>query len=86
MDFLYETLKHRFPDLEDDKDYVLRNDGNGSHIAEWKTTLYPMPTLDELQTYYTTNQTSIAEMFKRPPTVEETQADLIYTLMMNGVI
>jgi hypothetical protein len=86
MDFLYETLKYRFSDLEVERDFVLRNDGNGSYIAEWKTTTYPMPTLEDLQAYYTTNQTAISEMFKRPPTVEETQADLIYTLMMNGVI
>ena len=88
MDFLYETIKHKYPDLEDGRDFVLKNDndGNGSYIAEWKTTAFPVPSLEELQTYYTTNQTSIAEMFKRPPTTEETQADLIYTLMMNGVI
>lgn len=83
---LYETLKHKYPDLEDIQDYLLFNDGTSTYIAEWRNQTIAEPTMAELTTYWEQNQTSISDMFKPQPSVEETQADLIYTLMMNGVI
>jgi hypothetical protein len=86
---LYETLKHKYPELEADKDYILRQEGDVMYIAKWNSA-EPQPEMQDLRDYWEQFKDEIAEMFKPAPTdvqiLEQTQADLIFTLMMNGVI
>jgi XkdW protein len=92
MEFIYETLKHKYPTLEVEVDYILKdnNDGEGAKIAEWKTEAFPKPNSAELANYWNEFKDQILDLFKPAPNqidvLEQTQADLIMTLMMGGVI
>lgn len=44
---MYLALKHIYPELEDDKDFAIKNDGNGPYILYWNSEL-PQPTEEEL--------------------------------------
>lgn len=44
---LFQVIKHLYPELEDDKDFVLYDDGTGVRIYKWNTDK-PQPTEEEI--------------------------------------
>lgn len=88
MEFLFNIIKHMFPNIKDE-DFTLKDDGEGVYILEWKSS-ETQPTIEELDSYFQSHKDEILELLKPTPSqvdvLEQTQADLIMTLMMNGVI
>lgn len=87
---LNATIKHMYPDLDSEKDYSLRDDGDGQYILEWNAKGIDQPSTASLIDHWERFKDEITDMFKPGPSeveiLEQTQADLIMTLMMNGVI
>lgn len=48
---LYDAIMYKYPDAIPKKDFVLRNDGNGSYIEEWNLRT-PIPSEEELQLWW----------------------------------
>lgn len=88
MDF-FKTLMHMHPDLKEDE-FVLKDEGNGVFIAEWNTDRLTQPSIETIKEHWERFKDEIENLFRPEPSglevLEQTQADLIMTLMMNGVI
>jgi hypothetical protein len=88
MEFLYSIIRRMFPSLKDE-DFSLKDDGEGAYILEWNSE-HEKPTISDLEAYWAEHKDEIlAELEPEPEKVdilEQTQSDLIFTLMMNGVI
>ncbi|MCI4135748.1 XkdW family protein [Bacillus vallismortis] len=56
---LYDAIMYKYPDAVPRKDFELRNDGEGSYIAEWNLRA-PIPTQKELESWW-------EESRKNPP-------------------
>ncbi|HCO81280.1 MULTISPECIES: XkdW family protein [Bacillus] len=52
---LYEAIKYKYPDADPQKDFELRNDGDGSYINEWHLDV-PKPTAEELKEWWEASQ------------------------------
>ena len=52
---LYEAIKYKSPDADPQKDFELRNDGDGSYISEWYLDV-PKPTEEELKKWWEESQ------------------------------
>ncbi|MCM3139294.1 MULTISPECIES: XkdW family protein [Bacillus] len=52
---LYEAIKYKYPDADPQKDFELRNDGDGSYINEWYLDV-PKPTIKELTKWWKESQ------------------------------
>lgn len=80
-----ESILKRFPGLKE-SDFILedRGDGNGIRISLWNNES-PMPTMDEVLLWIAED-----DALPKPLTpfeeLQKQQADLIFELMMNGVI
>ncbi|MBU5209038.1 XkdW family protein [Bacillus safensis] len=53
---LYEAIKYKYPSADPQKDFELRNDGDGSYINEWYLDV-PKPTVEELKKWWEESQT-----------------------------
>lgn len=52
---LYEAIKYKYPEADPQKDFELRNDGDGSYINEWHLNV-PKPTAEELKKWWEESQ------------------------------
>ncbi|MEW4192817.1 XkdW family protein [Bacillus altitudinis] len=52
---LYEAIKYKYPAADPQKDFELRNDGDGSYINEWHLDV-PKPTAEELKKWWEESQ------------------------------
>lgn len=81
---LYKVVKHIYPDL-DEKDFVLKDDGDGPYILEWFAEI-TQPTHEELQTVWE----QIKDIpIEKPKTqleiLQETVDKLVLDNLMRGV-
>ncbi|MFB7035816.1 XkdW family protein [Bacillus altitudinis] len=60
---LYEAIKYKYPDVDPQKDFELRNDGDGSYINEWHLDV-SKPTVEELKKWW---EESKANPMYQPP-------------------
>jgi DNA-binding transcriptional regulator YhcF (GntR family) len=85
---VYKTIKHMYPNLSEDA-FLLKDEGQGVFIAEWKAS-EAQPSIESLQEHWDNFKEEIENLFRPDPSqlevLEQTQADLIMALMMNGVI
>jgi hypothetical protein len=88
---LFATLAHMYPNLKIDEDYILREDPDTGEnvILEWNADV-EQPTTQSISEHWEQFKDEIEKLFERQPSeleiLEQTQADLIMALMMNGVI
>ncbi|KAA6482263.1 hypothetical protein DX928_03930 [Bacillus swezeyi] len=52
---LYDAIMWAYPDAIPNKDFVLRNDGDGTYIERWNLRA-PIPTEEELQMWWKASQ------------------------------
>lgn len=81
---VYQVIKHLHPQLKAERDFVLRDDGEGAYILRWNVEI-PEPTEEELA------QAWEAIKSEQPPlseveAVKKEMTDLVYELMMKGVL
>lgn len=82
----YKALKHLHPDLEIDRDFVLRDDGEGVYILNWNVDR-PKPTDSEINTAWEEIRADTeAEPLSEIEFLKKQQTDLVFELMMKGVL
>ncbi|KJH55724.1 MULTISPECIES: XkdW family protein [Bacillus subtilis group] len=64
---LYDAIMYKYPEAIPKKDFVLRNDGNGSYIEEWNLRA-PIPTKEDLQLWWEESKKS---QLYTPPSLTE---------------
>jgi hypothetical protein len=80
---MLESVLKRFPELTKD-DVRLQDDGNGVYVAYWNSDK-PRPTTEDLINW-NTEDANLPKQLTPFEQLEKDQTDLIFTLMMNGVI
>lgn len=82
----YKALKHLHPDLELDKDFVLKDDGRGAYILEWDVNRL-MPSDEEiLQAWQQIKDIPEQHPLTELELIKKQQTDLVFELMMKGVL
>lgn len=71
---LYDAIMYKYPEAIPKKDFVLRNDGNGSYIEEWNLRA-PIPTKEELQLWWEESKKSQLYRAAKPDRVPWPPAD-----------
>ncbi|MCY8341122.1 XkdW family protein [Bacillus haynesii] len=64
---LYDAIMWAYPDATPNKDFVLRNDGNGPYIEEWNLRA-PIPKKEELQLWWEESKKS--QLYPPPSLIE----------------
>jgi hypothetical protein len=77
-------IKHLYPSAVSQKDYAVKNDGDGAYIAEWYLN-EPQPTQEELEAEWA-KYTPEPRPLTRLEEVERQQTELVFELMMKGVL
>lgn len=79
-----KALFHIYQNIQEGKDFMFKNEGEGAYISEWKYDK-PQPTEAELTTAW-----DEIMAIPSPPSeldkLKKQQADLMFELMMKGVI
>lgn len=82
-------LNHLYPQLKNSKDYLVidKGDGKGAVLAEWYTTDFTKPTDEQLQLAWEEYQSNPPEpKLSEVEQLAKDQADLMFTLVMKGVL
>jgi hypothetical protein len=80
------AIRQLFPDAVSTEDYLVQDDGNGAYIAEWNLT-DPQPAEEELQAAWEKYQLNPPPVPLTPlEELQKQQTDLVFDLMMKGVL
>jgi hypothetical protein len=78
-----QSILRRFPDITK-YDIVLRDDGEGVYIDIWNSDK-PKPTMEQVYQWVEEDST-LPKPLSEIEAIKKDQADLIFSLMMNGVL